>query len=220
MNTEMNREFDLVIFDWDGTLMDSVAKIVRCFMAAMADANIRPPEESDIRNIIGLGLAEAMAVLLPNSSDQEKSKVIDLYREHFLIHDETEMPFFEGVETGLSQLQDSGYQLAVATGKNRVGLDRLLNLHDFEKYFTATRCSDETSSKPNPQMLNEILASTNVRPDRAIMVGDTTYDMEMAQNADVARIAVSYGVHECPRLLAYQPRDCLKTFPDVLKWLT
>ncbi len=215
----MKREFDLVIFDWDGTLMDSVAKIVRCFIAAMEDANIPPPEESDIRNIIGLGLMESMAVLMPGSSDQEKLKVIDLYRDHFLIHDETEMPFFEGVETGLLQLQDNGYQLAVATGKNRVGLDRLLNLHDFEKYFTATRCSDETSSKPDPQMLNELLAITNVRPDRAIMIGDSTYDMEMACNADVACMAVSYGAHECDKLLAYQPRDCLKTFPDLLKWL-
>lgn len=216
----MNREFDLIIFDWDGTLMDSVAKIVRCFQAAMMDLNIPSPDEIDIRNIIGLGMDEALSVLLPAHTSQEKKSVIEMYREHFLERDKTAMPFFNGVESGLSQLQAHGYQLAVATGKNRKGLDRLLYNHNFEKYFTVTRCSDESNSKPHPQMLNDILEITKIDPERAIMVGDTTYDMEMARNANIECMAVDYGVHDCEQLRSYKPKDCLGSFPELVNWLT
>lgn len=215
----MSREFDLIIFDWDGTLMDSVTKIVRCFQAAMKDLNIVAPDELEIRNIIGLGLEEALNVLLPGHTSLEKRLVIDLYREHFLERDKTAMPFFNGVESGLPLLQAHGYQLAIATGKNRKGLDRLLYNHNFEKYFTATRCSDESCSKPHPQMLNDILEITKVDPARAIMIGDTTYDMEMARNANVECMAVNYGVHDCEQLLSYRPKDCLGSFPELMNWL-
>lgn len=215
----MNREFDLIIFDWDGTLMDSIAKIVRCFQAAMDDLNITAPSEVAIRNIIGLGMEEALGVLLPKHSHQEKRKVINVYREHFLERDTTSMPFFSGVESGLPQLQAHGYQLAVATGKNRQGLDRLLGLHSFEKYFTTTRCSDESHSKPHPQMINDILAATNTSPARAIMIGDSTYDMEMARNANIECMAVNYGAHDCEQLRSYQPKDCLTSFPELMNWL-
>lgn len=216
----MNREFDLIIFDWDGTLMDSVAKIVRCFQEAMNELNISSPSVDEIRNIIGLGMEEAMNILLPNHSSAEKNKVIDVYRDHFLERDKTDMPFFSGVESGLQQLQSHGYQLAVATGKNRKGLDRLLGLHDFDKYFTATRCSDESCSKPNPKMIHDLLSQTKIAPEKAIMIGDSTYDMEMACNAKIECIAVNYGVHDCQQLKQYKPKDCLDSFSDVMNWLT
>jgi len=215
----MNREFDLIIFDWDGTLMDSVAKIVRCFQASMKDLNIQSPGENEIRNIIGLGLTESLEILIPDSTESVRNAVIDSYRYHFLEQDKTDMPFFEGVESGLPVLQDNGYKLAVATGKNRKGLDRLLDLHNLKNFFNATRCSDESISKPHPQMIHDILEITKIDAGRALMVGDTTYDMEMARNANIECVAVNYGVHDCHQLRSFQPKACLASFSEVMDWL-
>ncbi|MBE9515464.1 MAG: HAD-IIIA family hydrolase [Proteobacteria bacterium] len=215
----MREKFDLIVFDWDGTLMDSEAKIVRCMEAACSDAGVVFPGNDAARSVIGLGLKEAMEQLLPNESSLAIEKVVQGYRDHFLVHDKTDMEFFPGVLEGLQQLEDHGYMLAVATGKARRGLKHLLdewNLHD---RFVATRCADEAFSKPHPKMLEDILDVTGVTPDRTIMIGDTTFDMEMASNAGIAGLAVSYGVHHKASLIEHEPLDCLDSFEAVRSWL-
>jgi phosphoglycolate phosphatase len=213
------RDYQLIVFDWDGTLMDSADKIVRCFESAVGDVGLPSPGAAAIRNIIGLGLNEAVATLLPQCDPEAQSRVVARYREHFLHLDQTEMPLFPGVRNGLASLAQRGYLLAVATGKARRGLSRVLRETGLEHLFVASRCADESFSKPHPQMLLDILEETGVVPAAALMVGDTVYDMQMARNARVDGLAVSYGVHERERLLAHGPVACLDSFPEVHGWL-
>lgn len=214
----MARKYDLIIFDWDGTLMDSEAKIVRCFREAAKDAGAPFPGDAAVSNIIGLGLMEAVEAIFPDIDNNMRDAVLEGYRDHFLIHDQTAMPFFPDVAEGLEALTQSGYQMAVATGKARRGLSRVLDNSPLESYFQVTRCADETRSKPHPLMLEEILLETGVPPQRAIMVGDTTYDLEMANNAGIDSLAVSYGVHPCERLTQYTSNACMHSFRDVRDW--
>jgi phosphoglycolate phosphatase len=213
------RDYQLIVFDWDGTLMDSADKIVRCFESAVGDVGLPSPGAAAIRNIIGLGLNEAVATLLPQCDPEAQSRVVARYREHFLHLDQTEMPLFPGVRNGLASLAQRGYLLAVATGKARRGLSRVLRETGLEHLFVASRCADESFSKPHPQMLLDILEETGVVPAATLMVGDTVYDMQMARNARVDGLAVSYGVHERERLLAHGPVACLDSFPEVHGWL-
>jgi phosphoglycolate phosphatase len=212
--------FDLIVFDWDGTLMDSEAKIVRCMQAAAVDAGIPDPGVAAIRDIIGLGLSQALQVLFPEQTPAQTALLVQHYRRHFVEFDTTATPLFPGVVEGLMQLQEQGHLLAVATGKARRGLDRVLDDTGLRPLFVASRCADETQSKPHPQMLEEILNETGVTPDHALMVGDTVYDMEMARHAKVAGLAVSYGVHARDRLLACGARACVDSFPEVRAWCT
>jgi len=212
--------YDLVVFDWDGTLMDSAAKIVRCFSSALADVGIANPGDAAIRNVIGLGLAEAITVLVPGHGDAARAAVVERYREHFLHLDAGDSELFAGVSSGLEQLSRQGYVLAVATGKSRRGLDRVLGATRLNSLFAMTRCADESFSKPHPQMLHDILDHTGTDARRALMVGDTVYDLEMARNAGVDGLGVSYGVHERARLLELTPRAIVDSFPDVCDWLS
>ncbi|MDH5648959.1 MAG: HAD-IA family hydrolase [Gammaproteobacteria bacterium] len=216
----MRQNYDLIVFDWDGTLMDSEAKIVRCFEQAVADVGLSYPGNAAVRQIIGLGLKEAIERLLPGTSAKERDQVAEQYRQHFLHLDTTTMEFFPKVHEGLQQLESHGYMMAVATGKARRGLDRLLKQWDMANRFVATRCADEAFSKPHPKMLEDLLDQTGVSAERAIMVGDTTFDMEMARNAGTDRLAVCYGVHAREQLMAYDPLACLDSFEEVCQWLT
>jgi len=215
----MNRRHELIIFDWDGTLMDSIAKIVRCFMAAMDDLALDRPSEAAARHVIGLGLSEALATLLPKADANTRNQVAERYRQHFLHHDQTDMPLFPGVREGLESLVEQGFRLAVATGKARRGLNRVLTDTGMADLFVATRTADESASKPNPQMLEDILELTGVDPAQALMVGDTTYDLQMAQNARMDSLAVSYGVHGRDQLLQHGPLVCVDSFQEVYAWL-
>jgi len=215
----MNHPHELIIFDWDGTLMDSVAKIVRCFSAALADTDTPDPGEEAIRHIIGLGLEEAMTALLPQADAARRARVVERYREHFLHLDRTGMELFPGVRAGLEALSEQGYLLAVATGKARRGLDRVLRDTGTAHLFCATRCADEAFSKPHPKMLEDILEQTGFDAGRALMVGDTSYDMEMARHAGVAGLAVTYGVHGRELLAEHAPLACLDSFEEVYAWL-
>jgi phosphoglycolate phosphatase len=215
----MNRQFDLIVFDWDGTLMDSEAKIVRCMQAAAVDVGIHDPGAEAIRNIIGLGLNEAMQVLFPEQAPVRRAELVERYRRHFLELDTTGMPLFPGVTQGLTQLTQQGYLLAIATGKARRGLNRVLDDTGTRHLFVSSRCADEAFSKPHPQMLEDILDETGVDAGRALMVGDTVYDMEMARSARVAGLAVSYGVHARERLLDCGALACLDSFPEVCAWV-
>ncbi|MFV1996407.1 MAG: HAD-IA family hydrolase [Acidiferrobacterales bacterium] len=214
----MTRRFDLVIFDWDGTLMDSEAKIVRCFQGAAKDAGAPYPGDAAVSNIIGLGLEEAINEIFPKSDASMREAVLEAYRDHFLVHDNTAMPLFTGVAEGLADMANMGYQMAVATGKARRGLNRVLRDSPLKEFFTITRCADETRSKPHPLMLEEIILETGISRQRTIMVGDTVYDLEMAKNAGIDSLAVSYGVHPCDRLAEYTIYQCMHSFGDVRNW--
>lgn len=214
------RDYELIVFDWDGTLMDSAGKIVRCFESAVNDVGLPSPGAAAIRNIIGLGLNEAVAMLLPQCAPELQSRVVARYREHFLHLDQTEMPLFPGVRDGLATLAERGYLLAVATGKARRGLHRVLEQTGLGHLFVASRCADEALSKPHPQMLLDILDETGVTAAAALMVGDTVYDMQMARSARVDGLAVSYGVHDRQDLVAQAPVACLDSFQEVHRWLS
>lgn len=215
----MARRYSLIVFDWDGTLMDSEAKIVATMQAAIADTGLPVRDDGDIREIIGLGLAEALHALFPQADIHEQRKLADRYRYHFLAGDKTPSPLFEGVEALLAQLREEGYWLGVATGKGRRGLDRVLELHGLHRVFHATRTADETRSKPHPQMLEEIMAELCCSGHETLMVGDTEYDMRMAQNAGAHALGVGYGVHAGQRLLDCGARGCLNDIRDLLHWL-
>ena len=215
----MNRDFKLLVFDWDGTLMDSEARIRSCVKAAARDLGLKAPTDSAIRNIIGLGLGEAVLMLFPGLGQLDVAAVIDRYRHHYLHADETPSELFPGSFTVLQELQRRQYLLAVATGKGRNGLRKVLHTTRLESLFHATRCADETFSKPHPQMLLEILEELGVSADEALMIGDTEYDLQMASNAGVRSVAVGYGAHEPERLAGHDPLVILTDIADLIGWL-
>lgn len=215
----MPHKYALIAFDWDGTLIDSAAKIVRCFRVAIEEVGLPDPGAAAIRHIIGLGLHEALASLLPDTDATTRNWVGARYREHFVDLDQTETRLFSGVPEGLQQLSARGYRLGIATGKARRGLDRALEDTQTAHLFEATRCADEARSKPHPRMLEDILQQTGAAPAQALMVGDTIYDLLMAQNAKVDGLGVTYGVHPRTNLMQYTPVACLDSFAEVCEWL-
>lgn len=214
----MQQDIELVIFDWDGTLIDSQANIVQCLQWMINDLKLPERTETQLSNIIGLGLHEALGELFPEYDTQAYQKMVDRYRYHFLSSDPS-LPF-PGAEDVLSHLANNRYLLAVATGKGRRGLDKALDSTGFRQWFHATRCADETRSKPHPQMLEEILDELGVEPHRAVMIGDTEYDLQMAKSAGVHAIGVSYGVHDVSRLQQCEPRAVIDEIRALLDWLS
>lgn len=209
----------LFIFDWDGTLIDSKAKITHSMQLAARDMGWAPLEDSAIHNIIGLGLPEALKSLFPLASDAEHAGVRDCYAANFIrLDQEKSSDLFPSVMETLDHLRSKGHQLAIATGKSRKGLDRILGDLGMLDYFHATRCADETASKPHPLMLEELLAYFEVDVSGSVMIGDTEYDMDMAMRINMPRIAVSYGAHHIDRLHAYRPELCLNQFEELLAW--
>jgi len=209
--------FELLVFDWDGTLMDSEAHIVSCLQRAAVDSGMEMIPASRASNVIGLGLREAFIQLFPQVTDVDLQVLIDRYRVHFFTDDPCAP--FDGAESVLQHLEDQGYILAVATGKGRNGLDRVLNHTGFGRFFTATRCAEETCSKPHPQMLHELMEYLDVSPEKTLMIGDTEYDLLMARAAGAAALGVDYGVHGRERLIACEPLDCLSSIQDLPDWL-
>ena len=198
----MKNRFDLVIFDWDGTLFDSVSQIVASLQWAALQHDVPLCAEA-AKNIIGLGLPEAMQVLFPQHVALQP-KIQASYSEHYVANSHSQR-WFDGVENLLDELASQDILLAVATGKSRVGLDRVLAQTNSANRFAATRCASETLSKPDPLMLSQLLEQTGIAAERAVMVGDTSYDLEMARNIDMPRIGVSYGVHDEKILSKYHP---------------
>lgn len=214
----MSTRFSLLVFDWDGTLMDSQARIVASFQATIAQLGLEPRTPTQIRHIIGLGLDIAIATLFPQTSALLRQQIAQYYRSHFF-NLNLPMPLFPGVAETLQTLHAAGYKLAVATGKSRAGLNLALADSGLSNLFQGSRCAEETGSKPHPQMLQEIMAELNVLPPATLMIGDTEYDLQMANNAKVGAIAVTYGVHDKAHLLTFQPLICLDTLPELLDWL-
>ncbi|MDA9090928.1 HAD-IA family hydrolase [Porticoccaceae bacterium] len=205
----------LIIFDWDGTVSDSVARISTCIQLAAKDHDLPVPDFNAAKEIIGLGLQEAIAQLFPQAPTEMVTAFSETYSAHYRTQDHKPCDFFPGVMDTLEQLRDQNYLLAIATGKSRAGLDRVLHATALQDFFHSSRCADETRSKPHPLMLQELLALHNVAPEQAIMVGDTEFDMEMAGNAGGPRIGVSYGAHEAERLDAFNIIACLDRFSDI-----
>lgn len=213
-------KYPLVIFDWDGTLVDSEARIVTSMQAAAEDYGWQPALSVEaVRNIIGLALPEAIRELCPGIRPEGVEAIRHGYTRHFLEQSDLEMPLFEGVSEGLQRLKDAGCMLAVATGKSRRGLNQVLPDVGLEGFFAHTRCADETLSKPDPLMLHELLDVTGYDVRQAVMVGDTEYDLGMAKNAGMDRIAVTYGAHHPDRLQVYHPVFTADKFVQLVDWL-
>jgi len=209
----------LVIFDWDGTLSDSVSRIARCIQLSANDHQLPMPSFEQAKDIIGLGLREAILQLFPNAGGDLVSAFAATYSAHYRQQDTSPCEFFPQVLDTLTLLHKRNYLLAVATGKSRAGLDRVLRATNLTTMFHSSRCADETASKPQPLMLQELLAQFDLSPHQAVMVGDTEFDMEMAVNADMPRLAVSYGAHSADRLLRYQPLACMDHFSEIINYL-
>ena len=214
----MNK-YSLLVFDWDGTLIDSKAQIVNCMQATILSLQLDPRSDVQICNIIGLGLEEAIRSLYPKVASKVISQTAQKYREHYLTKDKTPSPLFDGTTEVLNSLRESGFDLAIATGKSRRGLDKGLIDTGLKGYFPITRCADETRSKPHPQMLEEILVDHNTEASNALMIGDSEYDLQLANNTKVDSLAVSYGVHGLMRLLKQDPMGFIDDINQLPQWL-
>ncbi len=199
--------------------MDSAQKISNCIQASARDVGLAVPSTQSAKSIIGLGLFEAMRHLYPTASEAQVAAMVDAYKHHFLIADDTEQKLFDGVVDGLQALESAGAVLAVATGKSRAGLDRAFGALELKQHFITSRCADETRSKPHPQMLHEILEFTAIEPHKAIMIGDTTFDLDMATNANIAGLGAGYGVHSEQMLLDSNALSVETSFERIVAWL-
>lgn len=215
----MSKRYELVVFDWDGTLMDSEVRIVTCMQLAARDAGFPVPADAAARDIIGLGMTEAVERLFPAADKQGVDALVTAYRGHWLGDGVEEATMFSGALELVSELHRTGHLLAVATGKSRRGLDKSLEETGLGAFFHATRCADETFSKPHPQMLEEILTDLDMSPAAALVIGDTEYDMQMACNARVDAVGVSHGVHTKERLLAQGALQCFDDLHQISGWL-
>lgn len=216
----MKRRYKLLVFDWDGTLMDSQARIVDCMQAGFRDNGFDAPSGNTISNFIGLGLIEAVRELSPGFLPTQQQRIADAYREHFLVHNDTPSRFFDGATETLKKLRADGYMLAVATGKSRRGLDEEFEKTGIRGMFELSRCAGETRSKPHPDMLQEIMDILGLMAAETLMIGDTEFDMLMARNAGADALAVSYGVHDRERLLKTDPVGIVDDVSHIPDWVS
>jgi len=212
--------YRLLVFDWDGTLADSEQRIVSAAQSAIDTLGLPARSHEQVRAIIGLAMSEACQTLFPDLQKGQESRFIACYREYYLRNTGVPIPLFPGAETALRGLAERRYHLAVATGKGRRGLDRDIASHDLGALFATTRCADDAPSKPHPQMLVDIMEELEVSGAETLMIGDTTYDLEMAANAGVACVAVGSGVHERKRLLEFDPLALLDSIAELPAWLS
>jgi len=212
------RQFDLIVFDWDGTLMDSTGTIVNCIQAAARDLGLPVPDDALAAQVIGLSLQRAMETAIPNVAPDWYPQIVARYRHHYLNQDGN-LALFDGVPEMLLDLAQQGYLLAVATGKSRAGLNRALRATGLAPLFDATRCADETFSKPHPAMLEELGHELAQDMGRTAMIGDTTHDLLLARNAGAAGIAVHYGAHPREELERLDPLYAAQSVADLHGWL-
>ena len=219
MNVTNNKKYQLLIFDWDGTLADSEACIIDAMQLATAEAELPKCNDAQIRDVIGLSLEGAIEALFPEAEISVRNSVADRYREYYFSTSTSAAPVFEGVVEMLEQLNQENYFLAVATEKSRRGLDRSLSETGLDKYFHTTRCADESLSKPSPQMLIEIMNFFGLEAEEALMIGDSEYDLQMANNAGMGSVAVSYGVHNAARLQQCEPLGIIHKITELSDYL-
>jgi phosphoglycolate phosphatase len=210
--------YSLLVFDWDGTLIDSAGAIVWCIQSACRDLGLPVPDDARASHVIGLGLHDALAYAIPGLAPGEYGRVVERYRHHFLSRD-PQIPLFPGAEAMLSGLRDRGHVLAVATGKSRAGLARALDNTGLRPLFASSRCADQCAPKPAPDMLRELMAELGTSEANTLMIGDTVHDLQMAEHAGVPAVAVSYGAHAKSDLAARAPLACLDSIDELTLWL-
>jgi len=215
----MPNRFELLVFDWDGTLMDSAGAIIASIQLSCSDLGLPVPERERAAHVIGLGLKDALSYAVPELPTRDYGKLAERYRHHYLARD-PDIELFPGVREMLVALKEKGHLLAVATGKSRAGLERVLEATQLKQYFDSSRCADETHSKPHPAMLQELMQELLVAPEATLMIGDTGHDLQMAVSAGVAALAVSYGAHARDSLTAFNPLACIDTPQELAPWLT
>jgi len=214
----MQKRFELLVFDWDGTLMDSAGAIIASIQASCSDLGLPVPARERAAHVIGLGLKDALSYAVPELPPSDYGKLSERYRHHYLARD-PDIELFPGMREMLLALKAEGHVLAVATGKSRVGLNRVLEATQLKQYFDASRCADETHSKPHPAMLQELMQELCIAPEATLMIGDTGHDLQMALSAGVVALAVSYGAHPRESLTAFNPIACIDTPQDLAPWL-
>lgn len=214
----MPRQFDLIAFDWDGTLFDSTAVIARCIQQAVIDVGGQPPTREQASYVIGMGLMQALAHAAPDVPPKLYPRLGERYRHHYIAH-QNDLSLFEGVLPMLTELKRRQHWLTVATGKSRRGLDEALRAVELQGVFDDSRTADETAGKPNPAMLHQLMQALGVKPERTLMIGDTTHDLQMAAYAGCASVGVSYGAHEPDAFHALGPRHVAHSVRDLHDWL-
>src|SRR5574343_436659 len=207
-------KYELIVFDWDGTLLDSAGAIVQAIQAACRDLDLRVPDDTQARHVIGLGLADALRHAVPDLPPERYHAMVDRYRSHYLAGDH-QLTLFNGVPEMLERLLAAGHTLAIATGKSRAGLERALNHSGLRPFFQASRCADECHSKPHPQMLEELTVEFGVSNQSTLMIGDTSHDLLMASNAGIDGLAVTYGAHPHKHLIEHKPVACLHSVAEL-----
>lgn len=212
------RQFDLIAFDWDGTLFDSTQIIVRCIQSAVTDVGGARPTDDAAAYVIGMGLMQALAHAAPDVPPEKYPELGARYRHHYLKHQD-DLSLFDGVLPLLAALRSRQHFLAVATGKSRRGLDEVLHSVALKSVFDGSRTADETAGKPDPRMLRELMAEFDVAPERTLMIGDTTHDLQMALNAGCASVGVSYGAHAHGTFDALRPRFVAHSVAELEQWL-
>jgi len=217
MPTQPVRSFDLIAFDWDGTLFDSTAIITRCIQAAVVDVGGRKPSDQDAAYVIGLGLMQALAHAAPDVPPSKYAELGARYKHHYTAHQD-DLSLFDGILPLLTDLRARNYVLAVATGKSRRGLNEALKTSELHGLFHASRTADETAGKPHPLMLQELMQEFGVSAHRVLMVGDTTHDLQMALNAGCPSVGVSYGAHEPAAFAELKPLFVAHTVTELQTW--
>lgn len=212
-------KYKAIIFDWDGTLMDSVGKIVECIQASAVELELPVPSHSQAKDVIGISLVPALQKLFNIEDLETAQQVANRYKRYYAEHQQVCSPLFPDVIELLETLKDKGYLLAVATGKGRSGLHFAWQHTKTAHYFDTHRCADDAQSKPSPDMLKQILAEFNLTPEQALMVGDTSYDMAMAQAINMDRVAVTFGVHDHQTLSQYQPKALINSIQELLEFV-
>ncbi|WP_341684833.1 HAD-IA family hydrolase [Limnohabitans sp.] len=218
MSSLRPRQFDLIAFDWDGTLFDSTAIITRCIQRAVQDVGGAMPTREQASYVIGMALIPALAHAAPDVPREKHALLGERYRHHYFAH-QHDISLFDGVLPMLAELKARHHWLTVATGKSRVGLDEALHAVELRQVFDGSRTADETAGKPSPLMLHELMREFGVEPERTLMIGDTTHDLQMAVNAGCASIGVSYGAHEPDAFHALKPLHIAHSVRELHDWL-
>jgi phosphoglycolate phosphatase len=218
LSLQSSNEFELVVFDWDGTLVDSTRAITEAIRSSAADLGLPVPSRERASHVIGLGLHDAIAYAVPSLERARLPEYIERYRHHFLKED-AGLQAFDGIPELLDELNALGMCVAIATGKSRAGLNRALSQNNWNRHFVTTRCADEGAPKPDPWMLRDICEEMGVSASRAVMIGDTTHDLKMAASAGSEAIAVTYGAHPVEQLRALSPAACVDDVSALRAWL-
>ena len=216
----MYKRYSLIIFDWDGTLIDSIPTITRSLAVAAEQMGLSLLDEEAYKSVIGLSLTNAIRKLYPALSDEQLQQFIKQYREEYNQLEKQPSAPFSGVTDGLNVLREQGISMAVATGKSRDGLDRSMTANQYRDYFKASRCADETRSKPDPLMLEQLLKELDIPVEQALMVGDAGFDLQMAESLGMDRVAVTYGAQPKEKLLSHDPVFVADSFDDLIEWVS